>query len=277
MIRPETIKKLRPPIDEAVIELFDYCIEHQSNKNDFILFLENGHYSESVPETFNNYVVGIGEEGIMDFNRLGFFEIYANTPFYERYQKEKDDGEKKQIFDICLNLEMMIYTHFWEAYTNLKTWKQLTNLALGKDYEWKIDIPYFGKQEFIRKSIRDVFKEINLKITDIISDCYNSQLRNAFAHSQYSFFYTDKIKLGNYTGKAREMKEISLDDWEYRFTSTSLLYDSIMRKKQEYKTQIGSSREKHSVWIPYRNGHKLSHLAYDKTYNRFYWYQNKET
>ena len=69
------------------------------------------------------------------------------------------------------------------------------------------------------------------------------------------------------------MKEISLEDWETRFITTTLLYDTLVNMKDEYKRKIGLTNSKIGVWIPDSRGYNLvlKHLAYDEHWNRFYW------
>ena len=108
MIRKEKINELHPPIKEAVVELFNYCIEKQKNPGDFVLFLENGSETDKPQKGLSKYMVGIGEEGIADFDRLEFFSYYLRTSFYDWYDKSQDKKEKEKILKLSLHLEMMI-------------------------------------------------------------------------------------------------------------------------------------------------------------------------
>ena len=55
------------------------------------------------------------------------------------------------------------------------------------DYEWKVKVPPMEKHNFIRNKARDLFKLQNLKIYDVIKKGFQSHLRDAFAHSDFSF------------------------------------------------------------------------------------------
>lgn len=55
------------------------------------------------------------------------------------------------------------------------------------DYEWDVKVPPMGKHNFLRNDGRDLFKLQNLKINDVIKKRFQSQLRDAFAHSDFSF------------------------------------------------------------------------------------------
>jgi hypothetical protein len=276
MLKSAIINEIAPKVEKAIIELFERAIVKQKNPNDFLLFLENGYLTDTPIKGFSPYVIGQGTAGIADVDRTEFFEMYVNTPFEKTYNKAKSLERKKSVYKHSLHLELMMYTHFWESYPNLKALKQLVNLVKGNDYEWLLVIPDFSRHEFIREGIRDSFKEEGLLIADIITKCYNSQLRNAFAHSQFTFWYTDRITLGNYHGKPWEKKYFTYDEWNEIFTTTSLLYNILVKQIFLYKRKIGESGNHLGVWIPNSRGHTLKYLSYDPNYNRYLWKANEK-
>ena len=92
-------------------------------------------------------------------------------------------------------------------------------------YQWKVDVPEFKKQEYLRKQIKDVFSAQNLQIAEVISHGFHSSLRNAFAHSEYSIDFQNRvIYLHNTKGGEWELDDINFDDWTTRFVY-SVLFD----------------------------------------------------
>ncbi len=60
-----------------------------------------------------------------------------------------------------------------------------------------------SKHDFIRCHIRQIFKDLNFDIWKVIKEGFHTSLRNAFAHSEYSFDTMNnhnRINLYNYGG-----------------------------------------------------------------------------
>lgn len=276
MIKQKLLKQFQNEVNEAVIEAFKRCLANQKNPGDFLLFLENGHNTSVIMDSYSDYVIGQGLKGIADWDRLNFLQFcHQQLPFERTYNRLRRKDKKEYIYKNSLHFDLMIYTHSWEAYPNLSRLKQMANMTNGEPYDWDIEVPDFTRHEFIRNEIRDVFQSKNLKLANIISRAYHSQLRNAFAHSDYSFFKTDFIELKNYKGQSWELKEISYGQWDERFTLTILLFDLLFRNIFEFKKKLGYIDPPFSwaVWVPEKRGRalKLKHLWYDKYYNRFLW------
>lgn len=235
MIRQSRINNLENEVEITVSQLFEY-IKKTDKKNNFISLLANGHKNNQILEGFSRYIIGPGEEGIMDYDRVDFFHFYTQLPFENQYNETNNIYLKEQIIKHSLHLELMIYTHFWEALPVLKLLKQLCNLT-EENYDWNIQVPLMGKHNFIR-GIRDKFKMLNLDIHLIITKGFHSQIRNAFAHSQYSFS-DDTIYLGNYDSSEKwQVPSISISDWEDRFLYTALLSSSIIKALNNHKDNM---------------------------------------
>jgi len=271
MIRNATLAKLYPLIEKSICDAFDLAIAKQKNPGDFLLLLENAHVSDVHFAGMSKYVVGVGEAGIHDNDRNGFIDFYMRRPFEKEFDTAGTTDQKRKIRELSVHFELMIYSHAWESYPNLKLLKQLANICSGLDYDWEIEIPTIGRSEYIRKEIRDKLKKCKLELSNMMTQAYHSQLRNAFAHSQYSFYATDGIHLENYSGKNYEMSEISFDDWEQRITTTILLFNTLNKVKTDYKRKLGMSSDFSAVWIPNKYGFTLKYLTFDDVYNIFRW------
>lgn len=235
MISQKNLKDLAPVIEKAVGDVFKVARNNEANSNDFVLFLNNAYKLEKTNKGYSPYCLGPGIDRIFDKDRNEFVKDFLELEYYyeQEYNKTENEKTKEKMKKITTHLELMIYTHAWESIPNLKDLKHIANLVNSEEYNWEIEIPKYGKYNFITNEIIGVFIEHDLEIADIISKSYHSQLRNAFAHSQYTFFQKG-IRLGNFEGEDWQKESISYKEWEERFIKTILLFNYIIKKKYEY-------------------------------------------
>lgn len=254
MMTQSLIAQLAPTVESAVQELFDTARKHQAHSGDLILFCENGHYWGELQAQHSPYIIGPGIEGLADFDRSEFFRMYRSIPFEHEYETATTQRDRLEVRKRSIHFELMIYSHFWEATPNLKALKQLANLVDSKEYEWEIRIPETERYTFIKNQIRDVFESHSLAVAQVIKDAYASQIRNAFAHCQYSF-RSANIYFANYSPAAPwKVHSISFDDWERKFCLSALLYDFILKARQGYKRAIAARTREVAVRIPVHDG-----------------------
>jgi hypothetical protein len=273
MINQERLNKLVPQIEEAVEEVFHTARNNEANPNDFVLFLVNAYKLKKADKNFSPYIIEDKKDIIFGKDRREFIEDFMELEYhYESlHNSSNDEKQKKKMRNITTHIELMIYSHAWESFPNLINLKHLANLVDSKRYDWELTIPETAKHEFIRKEIKGIFKTHNLKITDVMSESYHSQLRNAFAHSQYTFF-DNFIRLGNYEGENWQIKNIRYEDWADRFLITALLFNIISKKKSEYKQKIGKEGREFTIWEPGKKGNfKRKVIVYNEDYTRFDW------
>lgn len=82
-----------------------------------------------------------------------------------------------------------------------------------------------SKHDFIRNTIRPNFETHQVNVSNIIKKGFHTSLRNAFAHSEYSFDTmnnNNRIWLDTYTGKPWDIQEITFDEWSERFIYSAL-------------------------------------------------------
>lgn len=276
MIKQARLNKLAPQIKEAVEEVFQTAKNNEANPNDFVLFLANARKRDYKDKKISPYIIEDKMDIIFDKDRNEFIADFMELEcHYESlYNSSNDEKQKKKMRNITTHIELMIYSHAWESNPNLRNIKHLANLVDSKKYDWQLTIPGAAKHEFIRKEIKGVFKKHSLKIADVIAESYHSQLRNAFAHSQYTFF-DDSIRLGNYEGEDWQIKNISYEDWADRFIKTALLFHFISKKKFEYKQKIGKECREITIWEPRKRGNfKRKVIVYEEEYKKFNWKTN---
>jgi len=250
MFKTETVNKLRPRIKTAIQQLLDSATKNQKNPNDIVLFLSNGFFDPRFKVSgLSGYMMGPGERGWDDEHRKEFVVDYLNSGNQEFTAKVKPENVERFV-RFSLNLELLIYTHFWETDVALKELKQLANLVSCKPYDWENEISEREKYEFIRDEIREVFLAHGLDVGNLIKESYHSQLRNAFAHDQYAFRGKDTIALLNFKGKPYELQSLTFGEWEDRFLKTALLFYELLHLKGDLLLHYGQSEPSLTVWMP---------------------------
>lgn len=266
MITKNKFNQIYLKVKNAVESAFLHC-RNVCRDDKFMAYLADGEFEAYLndpnvgfnPNTIDNSMDHYRDESRVKF-LLGFIRTFYSFP---NSTNEILDDEYR------LNLELMIYTHIWESKHLLKNLYRLTQLALDNAYPWKVPVPEFTKHKFFRNEIRDGLKKVNLDIADVISKGFNSQFRNAFAHSDYVIdsgnkrinFYSD----GGF--EPHEVPFISFDDWNERFVYSFLLSYHLFHEKQKQRISFFShSRDSEfGLVLPTgNNGSKYVKLIYDR-------------
>lgn len=266
MIRIQEFRRIDIEVRKAIYDAFKFANSREKDKNDYYLFLCNATYVEDYEETkLNPYVLDYRIDGLIDQDRFEFLTRYLRTQYnFDRF----NTSDSKE----SLTIEMMLYSHIWESTNFLKQLTKLLDLCQSKEYSWKTTVPDSqneqSKQKYIRETLRDGFKNLGLKLGDIISSGYQSQLRNAFAHSDYSFALNDpEIHLHNYKPNGFQIKKISFDDWTKYFCHSFLLNYYLIKTFNDEKQRIDSPIK---VFLRNKNGEKKKgEIIYDKERDGF--------
>jgi len=254
MINLQDFNIISKEIIDAIQTTFD---DLRTNALDeYILFLAEGEYNKRNENSIlNPYVIDSRIDRYKDQTRYIFLADFLSTFYsFPNSQSYVDDNEQR------LHMELMIYTHIWESKPFLKKLYRLAHISNKEEYPWKINVPDYGKPKFIRDKIMIAFKTGGSNLEQIIDQSFHKSLRNAFAHSEYSFDNVfgkkQKIYLDNYNGKPEELKEISYDDWSRRFVYSALLSYHLLRINYECRNKIiedlGTNRFK--IKLPSKSG-----------------------
>jgi len=255
MLTKVNFEKYQPIVMDAMDELFQHCINKSIRENEFLLFLEQGHYDK----TFNNpgfspYLMGQGMAGVIDNDRLAFVELFIKLP-YEK--KLKETNHPQEIFELrreSTALSMMVYTHFWESKFFLRKLRHLAILAQGKPYEWDLLVNPKNTYNFIKNEIREIFNIEKLKLYGIIKQTYRSQLRNAFAHSDY-YISGSKIFLNNYDpADLHTVESIEFEEYDILITMTLLIHHCMVSKADEFRNKLGDENPDRDIFVPEKGG-----------------------
>jgi len=264
-------------VKQSIEQTLDFI--KQSSFSDYILFLADGEFKdEKYYETakLNQYVIDETSDRIMDQTRMVFFTRFLSTFYsFPADQIALEDDEMR------LHAELMIYSHIWESKPFLRKLYRLAHLSNSETYSWSVSVPDMGKHDFIRNDIRTTFEKSTNNISQIIKNGFHTSLRNAFAHSEYSFELegvNKKIDLYNYNGGTWELREISLDDWSKRFVYSALLNYYLLILVQERRINLVKEFKTDTFTIkhPSKSGKiRDTEIFYREQYNSFHSKINK--
>ncbi|MBP4143211.1 hypothetical protein J3S90_15505 [Flavobacterium sp. P4023] len=271
MITKERFREIDTEIKSSITK----CLHNFRNSfpESYILFLADAEYKKEYDydgTKLNPYIIDNRIDKFKDETRLKFLVTFLNQ--YYRFENGKinvDDNEER------INLELMIYSHIWESKPFLKKLHRLAHLCNGENYDWNVIVDDMGKHNFIRNDIRANFQKSNIEIAEIIKKGFHTSLRNAFAHSEYSFDTMNnhnRINLYNYKNENWELKLISFNDWSERFAYSAvfsyhfldLIYKARIEIENDFKQNV------FTINHPSRNnGIKRMNIKYNAENNWF--------
>jgi len=240
MLFEELIEARELIVKTACDELINTAFAKQTHPQDVWLVINHSFYDNT------QFAFGPNDIGYSEDTHNNFIAWYVETCQANKVnfiEEQKKNTELKELAELSVNIEKSIYLKIWEADMIIKYLYQLSLLCQGINYDWYFNVPTYSrdgsKQDIIRLEIRDKLKPICPKFYNLLKDTYVPQLRNAIAHSQYSF--DDRIiKYLNYSDNPKAHSGIStltFDEWSIYFLNTILLYKSV-RERFEIEMEI---------------------------------------
>lgn len=268
MITKQRFSEIDTEVKNVINEVFDYMKLH--NQMNYILLLAEGEYLERYNVTqskLNPFVIDSRHDRYKDETRLNFL-----TDFLTKYYSFANNQQAIDNNLYRMNIELMVYSHIWESKPFLKKLYRISTIVAGNNFEWQVELPEKSKHEFIRNTIRPNFEKYLVNVSNIMKKGFHTSLRNAFAHSEYSFDTMNnknRIWLDTYTGKPWDIQEISFDEWSERFIFSSLFcyyitsisYDRRKNISADFGTEVfeidlpNSLGTKEKVRIKYKQEH----------------------
>lgn len=233
MIEEATFKRIEKEVIEAISSALDQIRE--KNEMGYILFLANAEYYDVIANSADNgispFVIEDPMDRYYDETRIKFLVSLLNT-FYT-FDRDLSYYDNEQI----LHIEMMAYTHTWEAVLMLKKLYRIAHLLNGEGYKWTIEIPENSKYHFINDNIKEILKK-DCPLYKIIDKGYSSTLRNSFAHSLYYFDSNDTIRFNHRKKKDYDLTSITINEWKEYFSYSALLschlYNIVDNKEEKH-------------------------------------------
>lgn len=242
----EISNEVKALIDDALYQLFlDYS-------EDYVLFMACGEYDKLIAQNktsnLSPYIISShNRDDYYDYTRLSFLCMFLNK--YYLFKKDKD-----LLDDVYrMNIEFLIYTHIWEAKPYLKRLYRLANLLCGKEYEWDVKNQGSSKSDFIKNKIAKSFNKAKCPLDRIITDNYNTNLRNAIAHSDYQI--DKRLKKINYKSKTVSCST-TFDDWStffaYSFCLSYYFTDFVTKRRKRIIQDWG--KNSYTIKMPFSDG-----------------------
>lgn len=238
-------------ITENIINILNGVLDNLaiSNPDDYILFLINGEFNETLSERkdlgYIPYTIDYRIDDYNDINRLTFLCDFLNKYY------SFDTSQNLEFNSYRINIETMIYTHIWESKPFLKNLYRLTSLLKGKEYNWKVkDELLYIRSNFLHDHIITPLSEIESPISSIIEKGYKRELRNAFAHSDYSI-EKKRISYFNARGTTIEEKYLEMDipDWAIHFAYSFCLSYWFSKIKMDRRKNLTKDFNFNRFWI----------------------------
>ena len=205
-----------------VLDAIDSSFAKIANEDyiSYILFIGRGDIIHGLkPMTGTDCVMDYQLDRYRDETREGFYLRYLNR----NYSKEGFHYQDVSGID-DLSIEMMIYCHLWDSSYFLKSLYRLARIINGDGYKWEAKIPEHKKHEFIVNEIIAPLKSCNSPLGDILEKGYNSDIRNAFAHSLYNVDVSSKEI---YTCTRRGQRTYKFDEFQKIFLYSVILMNQL--------------------------------------------------
>jgi hypothetical protein len=167
---------------------------------------------------------------------------------------------------ITIQVEQLIYLKFWESNFIIRLLYQLSRLANGEDYDWDFDTIKKSRKRILVESVRNKIEPLLKPFAELFDCCYNSQIRNAIAHS---LFYTidDTIILTNYKHNPGDtISSITFEEWRPYIHKTLVIFDEFIRVRQIidkfYQNRASSTNNKLEFRLKTKSHNELRTIDY---------------
>lgn len=262
MIFADKYEALYPKISSEFNRLLSLAFQKQSHQGDLLILYNNGFYNEEMEyhnkkfgSNYLTYTIGNRGENFSETAHNDFIQKFRINNFisynYDEYLKlyelnKLSNDERKELLEFeisTIQMEMLCYLKFWESDAIITKLYHFVRLLKGKRYDWKFGIQKFSDEKniydtigkVIREKIRDEIKSVSPILYDLLSNSYNSQIRNSIAHSNYSFL-GNQIWLNNFSENPKNHSpkhSISFDEWNVIFNNTLVLHSTYMDFKNK--------------------------------------------
>lgn len=245
-----------------VVELIEYMFQQMKTKDykSYALFLASAYKNElylRIPPHVP-FATEYGYEQYIDETRNSFLSEYLKG-----YEERLRHPDKISCYSVSydINLQMMIYTHIWESKLFLKRMDRIANILANNGYIW--DIAFVCKNrsgreveikkgQLIKNTILPLLKKSDVRLYDFLSSCYDSNLRNSFAHSMF-MIDENSNEINTIEGAFDGFdKSIDFEQWEVLFIKIALfnfhLSHVLESCREELMKEIAESK---LHYIPY--------------------------
>ena len=178
-------------IQQTVFDVIDEAFNEMYKKDytSYILFIGRAALIPGLKKiTGTDCVVDYTLDTYYDKTRPDLYLRYLRR----NYSKEGFAYEGERGLD-DMHIELMIYAHLWDSSYYLKALVRIAAVVSGKGYIWDPQVNWWKKEKKMKECIINPLKNAGLALGDFIDLCYDSRIRNAFAHSQYSINHDRRV------------------------------------------------------------------------------------
>lgn len=280
MLFVDVLEKIEQELRPEFNRLIETAFSRQTHIGDLLIWYNNGFYDETTlnfkpadGKVYNPHLIGPGEIGHSEYAHYRFIDQYRRAYLYKlplseylpllEYtpERRKEIEDLHEFEETTINLEMLVYLKFWEADSIIKKFYELARIVNSEHYDWyfKIDESNRDKtstgvrHEIIRKKIRDRFQNEFPIIYNAFKTAYKSQIRNAIAHSKYSFQQRN-IHIHNYIAedKFSQIKSVSFDEWIDLFHITTVIHNEYINIGNFVRDEYANLALKNNNILPVR-------------------------
>jgi hypothetical protein len=296
MLFTETFNKLQSYVSHPIDLLFDMAFKNQTHESDLFLVLQNGFYNYKDPDMvfdgvkMSPYTIGFDDDRLAEQTQFEFYSVYRGRQVTDKAAylgKLVDDDDLQHGERISVQLEMMLFLKFWESDRIMKILLMLVKLANKESFDWELQINNLkdnnkkvGRSAILETILpRDSFTNCP-EFSDLVTTCFNSQIRNSVAHSQF-FFMGRTVSFTNFEkGKSyNNISFITFEKWEEFVHLTILFYNSLIQNTNKFYKHYCQKAEASEFGLPIRvtkssGNNEIRWYAYDGF--RWSWYVNTE-
>lgn len=300
MLFKSSFIKFIPRVEYAVDSLFQLAFQNQTHPQDLLLILENGFFHPLLENSqpaglpkLSPYTIGPGYLGHAENTQYQFYDHYRREIYEDRegiISQILKDEKLRNFEEISIHLELFLYLKFWESDMIIKMLYMLSQLIQKKPFDWHFVIEKHngtginkhrkGIPFIISSEVRDQLYAECPTFAFLIECIYNEGLRNAAAHSQYSFqgryLHTYKFdkKANDYVSNY-----FSFSEWEEYSHMTIIFYNMLLKNMNHYRKYYTNLAKGKHFGLPVRiikadKTERTEFYTYDG--DRWCWYSNTD-
>lgn len=223
MIRESYANKYNDEVRGVIHELFNVCKLTMAHPGDLLVCQQNGFIGLGSP------CIGPGETGLnysQQLNQIvypGLGTISKDDNCFIKSRIILFDGTTP--FEKSIEDEMHRYQMIWENGYFLRILKQISHLLNGEHYDWELDIDSKTKNtrsNYIKDAIIAKFSK-SPNFQNLLTKCYNKDLRNAIGHTQYNLIQGGIALTNAKRGKGQPFYGITFEEWEEIYSKSWFL------------------------------------------------------
>ncbi len=235
-------------VEKAVIEMLVEVWNNQTHPQDLLLIQINGNYNTKLS---HQPLVGADLISHANASQYQYINWYRNQQFkgtLEQYIEHVASSKQNALEEQhSVHHELLVYLKFWELDRLQKILYQLSRLIRGEAYDWHKKTDVKAKTS-IESSLKH-FKKPARAFYDLCINNYNSNRRNAIAHSTF-FFANRSIVFLNEHGDTAE--SLPFEEWRKIIESTLHLHNQIFGRLDKIQNDKREEAAKNGGFLPVR-------------------------